>query len=808
MPPPTPIDRRGVRLRSLACAALAGGMAAFAADASLAQSFTGTGPVRAFTVPDPSAPPPPAGAGPRAPAAEPASTVVTPTAVAPTRLRFLPAHADGLMLAGEVAERTWVVTLTAAEASDPAAIFQIAYEAAASVSPETSTLTLAINDHAVGTTPIRPPGGARLARFPIPLGTLVRGANLVRIAVGQRHRVDCSPEATFELWTRLKPRGTGLLTAARAGVDALPDLADVAAVPPAADGATPLNIRLGGQRLTERGTERALAAAQTLALLGRYDHVVVAFDAQDGEARYGIDLALGPVAALATAVDLAAFGTIEGPRLVLLPASQARRAMLVITGRDDGEVDGALALLTEALRTTRPAGAAAALQALADRGGRAVEGGERIALRDLGAGETAFSGRGFRLAVDIRLPHDILAADYGRMIVDLTGGYAAGLDPGAQLRVEVNGGEAASVPLGNPAGDRFQHQEILLPLSRLRPGRNSVAITAALPMPSDRTCLDDTGQERTRFTLSERTEIAVPAFARVARSPELSHFATGGFPFAQPEQRPVLQVPSPDRDTMGAAATIAVRLASAAGHPIPFAFMAGRPPVGVPVLVVAAAPNLDPGLLVRVGIDPQSLRAAWQERAAGPAATTRRGPDRVAEDACGVPSGRSRTVVATAPAASGSIWSVLDRIAAAIGWGTARAGEATGSRDDLSETSLIVAQAAATAREQAGSVTVVSAATPAALRDGVACLTESRVWERLAGRLSLVDGGTGEVRTIAADHPAYIETQPRTVGNLRRIAAGWLSLNPELYAVLALLVATCLAASTHWLVGNVGRRSS
>lgn len=43
-------------------------------------------------------------------------------------------------------------------------------------------------------------------------------------------------------------------------------------------------------------------------------------------------------------------------------------------------------------------------------------------------------------------------------------------------------------------------------------------------------------------------------------------------------------------------------------------------------------------------------------------------------------------------------------------------------------------------------------------------------------------------------------------GNLRRVAAGWLSLHAGLFGLAGLLLAGGLAGSTHLLVRNLGRR--
>ena len=64
------------------------------------------------------------------------------------------------------------------------------------------------------------------------------GFNSVRLSAEQRHRVDCSLEATYELWTQIDPTQTGLiLPEADVGVD---NLADLGALSPDEQGALPI----------------------------------------------------------------------------------------------------------------------------------------------------------------------------------------------------------------------------------------------------------------------------------------------------------------------------------------------------------------------------------------------------------------------------------------------------------------------------------------------------------------------------------------------------------------------------------------
>lgn len=105
-------------------------------------------------------------------------------------------------------------------------------------------------------------------------------------------------------------------------------------------------------------------------------------------------------------------------------------------------------------------------------------------------------------------------------------------------------------------------------------------------------------------------------------------------------------------------------------------------------------------------------------------------------------------------------------------------------------------------------LTLVTAPSPAALREAVDCLVHPRVWSRPQGRLAMLSAADGTVVVRAAEAPRYVPTAPPSLANLRRVLAGWLSLNAGFYGLAALLVAACLAGSSRLLVRQLGRRSS
>ncbi len=59
---------------------------------------------------------------------------------------------------------------------------------------------------------------------------------------------------------------------------------------------------------------------------------------------------------------------------------------------------------------------------------------------------------------------------------------------------------------------------------------------------------------REHFLLLDLTEIELPKIARIVRMPDLAVTATGAFPYASAEKRPVLDVPAPSKEAIGAAA--------------------------------------------------------------------------------------------------------------------------------------------------------------------------------------------------------------------------------------------------------------
>ncbi|KMO36104.1 hypothetical protein VQ02_16135, partial [Methylobacterium variabile] len=120
--------------------------------------------------------------------------------------------------------------------------------------------------------------------------------------------------------------------------------------------------------------------------------------------------------------------------------------------------------------------------------------------------------------------------------------------------------------------------------------------------------------------------------------------------------------------------------------------------------------------------------------------------------------------------------------------------------------SLIIAQGAG-GRLEDGTV-LVTAPNPSMLKASVSCLVDPVVWTNLVGQAAFLDASDGSLSVVQPKRVGLIETQARSLGNLRLVSAAWLSLNPAAYVAMTLVMALCLGLATTSLVRQLGRRNS
>ncbi len=753
-------------------------------------------------------------------AASPQAAPPASQAAAPTLLRRLPPSPRGSRLWGEQASVSAPVYVTRRQA-EANVRFRIGSLSSVSVLPESGTLTVAVNGTRIRDVPLGAAYGLRLTEFDIPAGLLKEGWNSVGISAHHRHRVDCSVDAAEELWTRVDPAETGFLFPD--GTARISELSDIAAISPRPDGAVPIGIVLDAKHLlTGADVERLGRAVQGIALAGRFAQPIVEFDST-GEA--GLDLVVGKVGEVAGRIDQASMDKITGPTIALVPGGGRRRPTIVLTGQSDADLDLAIAQLGMVSALGTPDG----LKTLAGASGHPIDAyGQTLSFSDLGIETQELIGGTLRVGFNAALPNDFLPADYDRVALDFSGGYAAGLGTDTQIIVEVNGQSAGSMRLGAPSGDSFRHKRHFLPLSAFRPGQNRVELRVNAP--NGKGCDNSAAATATpRVWLNGTSKVTFPAVARVGRVPDLAMTASGAFPFAAAAGKMILVVPTPDRDTLGAALTIMARLGLAAGTQIPFAYAASVP-AGAPgnVLVVAPARALDPANMREARLDPDLVRDAWSAAAEiSPSRTPvsrtvlrRRAYEGDWPETCAIdrqiPQDPQDGIDMALADVTGSVrtglgGAHLERMFEAarrlIGSDAGPTPETrTATKNRLSGASLLVAQGLRDGMADSV-ITIVSSPNAATLGNSITCLVEPSVWSHLSGGLSVLDASTGAVSVSPAESMHYVATQEFSAHNERLMFAGWLSLNPRFFILIAFLLTVPLAVTTHFLVRNVGRKN-
>jgi hypothetical protein len=95
----------------------------------------------------------------------------------------------------------------------------------------------------------------------------------------------------------------------------------------------------------------------------------------------------------------------------------------VITGQSDADLDLAIAQLGMVSALGTPDG----LKTLADASGHPIDAyGQTLTFSDLGIETQELIGGTLRVGFNAALPNDFLPADYDRVALDFSGGYAAG----------------------------------------------------------------------------------------------------------------------------------------------------------------------------------------------------------------------------------------------------------------------------------------------------------------------------------------------------------------------------------------------
>jgi len=703
-------------------------------------------------------------------------------------LHRLGPDARSLRFEGETGARAWSIYVTPAETQTRARM-RLSYSNAISIMPEASTLAVSVNDVEVARAPIAAASDPGVIDAELPHGLLTVGYNTVRISVSQRHRVDCTLEATYELWTQIDPASSGLLFPGLAD-PGLKSLDDLAAISPDAAGVTPIRALLPAGATTEEidSTMQAVEAVTIRAGVARPEvEMVGAIDA-----RPGLWVIAGERARLA-AQGFARYLP-EAGGAALTGADVPGRAVVVAVGEDAAGVREAIAQVLQNRLANGP-------------GGLRIDGATRVSFHDLGLRSEEFSGRLYRAGFDLLMPADFYPADYDRMTLSISAGYSAGLSSGAQILVRVNDKEAGSLPMRNPRGDLLRERPIAVSLSALRPGVNHILVEAQTPTARDAVCdVRDTLKPSQRFALFDRSELIVPELARIARLPNLAATLSSGFPYTQ--ARPGhLFLAGHDSATLGAAASFLARAAALSQRPLGLhATFDAADLANGSALLFGAVKDFDATLLRPFALDISALHAnaALATEAATEPGLGPRAGGAAADLFDQWAQGQHGTPVDFGPRTSPR--ALYDRYINVHRSDFAWLRDPPGAVKAPEGATLMLAQARAPVGGDATWTLVVGANGPQLARD-MRGLVAPANWDAIDGRAAAFKPTAGAVVIAQARDPYFVATRRFTPGNFRLVAAGWLSSNLDDYVLAFALGALILGLLTHVVVKSYGART-
>ena len=475
---------------------------------------------------------------------------------------------------GEFDAISWPFYLTASDLGSNLKV-SLVFQNAASVMPELSSLDLLVNGVKLGETILQNPANPGSLIVEVPASALTVGHNALTVTARQFHRVDCSADATYELWTRID---TERSTIEYPGTnERIRSFADVAGVPADRNQALPVRIHYPGAEVLAPWDARSrqyFELVQKAAIVRglRKSDVRVASPEAIRSGEFALDIFTGTVEELnATSTitrlydtsGIAARVNAADSNTVFLQSRNKRRTLMLRLSEIAHLPEAFEAFRTQPLTGSRQGIALAQMQAF-----RTFED-TTVAMRELGYLEHEFVGRRFNTTFGFRLPADFFPGSYDEISLHLFGLYSAGLKSGQRLLIRINGQSEVSLPLNGKRGGVFEDKIVELDLARFQPGYNEIEITAFLEKPSDDVCIP--GGERDmdpRFFLSADSFLSIPKLAHLGRFPNVGTTLGTGFPYRQGDERGELDVVLADDQpqTLGKAIEFVAAMAAQSDH--------------------------------------------------------------------------------------------------------------------------------------------------------------------------------------------------------------------------------------------------
>ena len=483
-------------------------------------------------------------------AADDADDGAADDAPAPDTLALRPAvaaaGADGLLRLDRTADRRTFAFRIPDVDGVRAVRFQTRYRNAADVLSEASYFRVALNGEEIAR--LRSAAVTGFARIEVEVEPqLLRdGRNTLTLEASHVHRVDCSIDGTFDLWTEVDTRETELRLRYADAVPGVRAATFDAWLRSSAFAGAP--VRVLQPRATARDDAAAWAGYAAQGLGARtpgypLEFRTVAVDRPDdsfrpGEGLFaGIDadnlapglyVLAGETDVIAPLIGTTLAGQIDGPhRSVHRLGRDARRAILVLSGRSPAEVTRAAERFAGLRGRTR-------FRIPDPRRAPTLRGDTQATFAELGFDPRPASGLVYEQDLVFRMPAALFVRRQQEARLELDYSYAGRLGADARLVLSLNGEVVATRPLESETGAEVSDQAFRIPLSKFRPGRNALTVSAELPPQDGAPCpgrADGSADAPPRFRLSDTSTIAFDDISLLYALPSLHLTASTGYPY-------------------------------------------------------------------------------------------------------------------------------------------------------------------------------------------------------------------------------------------------------------------------------------
>lgn len=604
-----------------------------------------------------------------------------------------------------------------------------------------SQLVVRINNRTVAQLQLSAKQPESTADIRLPAELLQAGYNQLSFRVAQ-HSQDsqCEDPNAPELWTEIDTTASvlRLQTELKTSAPQLSDLADI--FDPKLQTLPKVNIVTAGRP----GSDAALSAggmlAQGIGLKMRYLMPSIRqVDAQassggngnnGGGATPGLaltalagadNLLVGTADALKAYLDPKVAAQIKGAFLGVYPMPDGQHVMLVVSGRDDKEVQRAADVFAWQ-RLDFPSQNQWNIDSFTPpkmpdylpQANIAAHGS--YSFKQLGFNTGAFSGNA-PAEISVNLPPDVYAQEDAQMEFHLNFSQGAKIHSDTTVSLFLNDVFQRSIVIGEREGGYYENYRLSLPLRNFKPGNNVLSFRPVVV--PDRNCAQ-TGPSL--LTLFDTSSVKAPYIYRFAELPDLARFSSNAFPYVSQSDgsRLSLQVVDKDSATIGAAWTLLGKLAQKQTVPLNAAQITfGASAAGRNVVIVGTAATLPRDVLAD---------APWKL------------------------DGKLSFAGASIPMASPSQESGWFRQQFQTLTGTNRSNTDAGylntvvSGDAQLAHQLLVMQFRSSKLDGA-TTTVFASADAAQLQEGMAQLMSAGYWNNLAGDVSLLTLGKAEVAT-------------------------------------------------------------